>query len=146
MSEVHGISKLNFLPIAAYTECKHDLEFQCTIKKRCILKEAYCDGHYDCEDQSDEPPNCNSTHKHRKKCNVDRFDCKDGSCIPYKWVCDGDCDCTSGDDEKHCSKGTKFSQFNYGTIKTSVKQFVRMKLVYNSCHIGYILLISYSLI
>ena len=84
--------------------CDHRWEFKCKKSGRCILKEAFCDNHYDCKDKSDEPPGCHSTVKHPSKCPKDRFDCKDGTCINEAWMCDGTIDCPSGDDEVNCSK------------------------------------------
>lgn len=97
---------LNLIPkiictVTAFRPCDTRLEWKCD-NDRCILKEAFCDNHYDCGDNSDEPPQCSSNIKHRRKCPSDRFDCKDGSCLPKEWVCDGDSDCPSGDDEKSC--------------------------------------------
>jgi hypothetical protein len=93
---------INTSSITAYRECNLLWEFQCN-DKRCIQKEAFCDNHYDCDDNSDEPATCTSTMKHNNKCPVDRFDCKDGTCIFNRWKCDGDMDCPSGDDEKNCT-------------------------------------------
>ena len=32
------------------------------------------------------------------------FSCSNCICIPKKWVCDGDNDCTNNQDEKDCGK------------------------------------------
>ena len=82
--------------------------------KRCILKEAFCDNHYDCDDKSDEPEGCISRIKRKNKCPADHFDCKDGNCIKMEWKCDGRVDCVSGDDEKTCtSSGFKFDVLKF---------------------------------
>lgn len=47
----------------------------------------------DCEDESDEK-NCE-----KKNCTNKEFQCKSGRCIPLMWVCDGEDDCPSKEDE-----------------------------------------------
>ena len=37
------------------------------------------------------------------ECPPDTFHCKGQSCIPRKWVCDGEADCDDGKDELHCN-------------------------------------------
>lgn len=32
------------------------------------------------------------------------FTCKDKTCLPERWICDGSKDCTDGEDEKNCNK------------------------------------------
>lgn len=44
MSYIHGSNS---------TECT-DREFRCTDGSRCVLDDVLCDGHYDCQDMSDE--------------------------------------------------------------------------------------------
>ena len=95
--------------VTAYKPCDLRWEFQCKKDKRCILKEAFCDNHYDCEDRSDEPEGCTSTTQHKNKCPDTHFDCKDGTCIKKEWKCDGRPDCVSGDDERTCTS----SEFNF---------------------------------
>lgn len=34
------------------------------------------------------------------KCDEKQFECKNGACIPIRFVCDGDADCTDHSDEK----------------------------------------------
>lgn len=91
-----------YILLTAYRPCDPRLEFKCH-DQRCIQKEAWCDNHYDCDDHSDEPPNCDSTNKPDSKCPSNLFDCKDGNCIRQGWLCDGDKDCSSGDDEVGCA-------------------------------------------
>ena len=33
-------------------------------------------------------------------CDNGSFTCKNGECLPIRWVCDGTADCSSGDDER----------------------------------------------
>ena len=41
-----------------------------------------------------------------RTCSTTEFECSDKSCIPGRWHCDGDVDCTDGSDELpgKCSK------------------------------------------
>ncbi|XP_046741125.1 serine protease nudel [Diprion similis] len=96
---------------------------------QCIPKSMFCDGKSDCADGTDEPEtgcNCAAYLKltapnlicdGRRHC-FDKSDespklcyCKDASfkcdgrveeCVSQDFVCDGDQDCSSGDDEKEC--------------------------------------------
>ncbi|CAB3407219.1 unnamed protein product [Caenorhabditis bovis] len=54
---------------------------------RCIPEHWICDGHYDCDDKSDEQENC------EHKCGEHEFKCLSGICIPMGYVCDGEIDC-----------------------------------------------------
>lgn len=33
----------------------------------------------------------------------DGYTCYDGACVPSRWVCDGDNDCSGGEDEQNCT-------------------------------------------
>ncbi|XP_012251446.2 serine protease nudel [Athalia rosae] len=96
---------------------------------QCVSKSAFCDGEIDCVDGTDEPTNCTCAAylelvnpewicDGRRHC-LDKSDespdsclCKDASfkcgqsindgCVPRDFVCDGQPDCSSGEDEKHC--------------------------------------------
>ena len=78
--------------------CKHS--FRCDRNTNCISLERVCNGHYDCEDKTDEiqcsPPPCNTTT---------HFHCADGSCINKDQLCDGVDDCASAEDESSAMCG-----------------------------------------
>lgn len=47
------------------------------------------------------PNNCQFLCE-QEQCGPDDFQCFDGSCIPFSWVCDGRFDCFEGEDEQFC--------------------------------------------
>lgn len=59
---------------ATHCACDRD-ELMCRTNGMCLNKKSFCDGEQDCEDGTDEPPNCNScrvfleTLEPRKVCN-----------------------------------------------------------------------------
>lgn len=65
-------------------------------KKRCIPPDWKCDGHVDCQDQSDESE-CDA-------CGPGAIYCGEKRCMSQKNVCDGLIDCPYGQDERNCSK------------------------------------------
>lgn len=65
-------------------------------KRRCIPNDWRCDGHVDCQDQSDES-SCDV-------CGDNAIHCGEGRCMSQKHVCDGVVDCPYGQDERNCSK------------------------------------------
>lgn len=69
--------------------------FQCD-QNRCLPKDYVCDGHLDCNDQTDEAK-C-------ERCQKDEIYCGDDRCIGINHVCDGVIDCPYGQDERNCSK------------------------------------------
>ncbi|XP_050424656.1 atrial natriuretic peptide-converting enzyme [Adelges cooleyi] len=71
----------------------HCLEgFKCD-KRRCIPLDWRCDGHFDCEDHTDE-----------MKCSQcpDQLFCGAGKCIATEHICNGVSDCEWGQDERNC--------------------------------------------
>ncbi|KAL1465624.1 hypothetical protein WDU94_005178 [Cyamophila willieti] len=67
--------------------------FQCDVN-RCIPLDWQCDGHIDCQDQTDEL-NC-------EPCKADEIHCGMNTCISDYHVCDGKVDCPWGQDERNC--------------------------------------------
>ncbi|XP_074605062.1 low-density lipoprotein receptor-related protein 2-like isoform X2 [Brevipalpus obovatus] len=74
--------------------CKNN-EVRCADGEKCIFHEWICDGHFDCNDRSDES-NCTEV------CGEGSFRCKDSKCIPGHWRCDGNNDCPDRSDELDC--------------------------------------------
>lgn len=67
--------------------------FQCDIN-RCLPKDWHCDGHVDCEDQTDEM-NCET-------CGADMIHCGSDKCITQEHMCDGVVQCPWAQDERNC--------------------------------------------
>ncbi|XP_065222047.1 uncharacterized protein LOC135846721 [Planococcus citri] len=66
--------------------------FKCD-QRRCIPQDWRCDGHIDCEDETDEL-NC-------KQC-PGQLHCGMGQCIATSHICDGVLNCPWGQDERNC--------------------------------------------
>ncbi|XP_075744881.1 terribly reduced optic lobes isoform X22 [Rhipicephalus microplus] len=67
-------------------------QFQCG-DGSCINYRRRCDGHYDCNDYTDEQ-NC--------ACGYNQFRCPDGTCLSVHKRCDGKADCIDMSDESNC--------------------------------------------
>ncbi|XP_077974467.1 prolow-density lipoprotein receptor-related protein 1-like isoform X1 [Styela clava] len=98
--------------------CDHhvclETQFTCHLSSPpiCIPGLRQCDGKNDCINAEDEK-DC-----HKTQCGVGEVHCGDiavnmtssmddvipRECIPRSWLCDGDADCKSGDDEKNCNE------------------------------------------
>ncbi|XP_030047209.1 atrial natriuretic peptide-converting enzyme [Microcaecilia unicolor] len=63
---------------------------------RCVLMSRRCDGHADCEDDSDEE-NCGCSQRGLWECPSNKL------CIKHTMICDGFPDCPDQVDEKNCS-------------------------------------------
>ncbi|XP_065211833.1 serine protease nudel [Planococcus citri] len=75
--------------------------FNCATYLNVTNPSKLCDNHVDCWDKSDENPyTCTSfcTSESHFKCP------KSGQCIPLEFVCDGESDCSAGEDEEKCWK------------------------------------------
>jgi hypothetical protein len=56
-------------------------------------------------------------------CEPKEFRCDTGQCIPEKWVCDGQSDCTDASDERKCGKlleGGHWKLLEVSTMFTNV--------------------------
>ncbi|XP_022102679.1 uncharacterized protein LOC110985743 isoform X5 [Acanthaster planci] len=69
--------------------------FSCDKGQRSIWSDQVCDGHFDCDDQSDEQ---------QCECAETQFRCDNGLCkMDYYCHCNGQDDCGDGSDERNCS-------------------------------------------
>jgi len=87
--------------------CNDTTEFLCAASHLCIPKYWLCDEKPDCTDGSDEDEKMCHQMKLDHKCpdgpDGDLFNCNDpdNTCLPKRWLCDGNSDCPNGFDEIH---------------------------------------------
>ncbi|XP_055607996.1 uncharacterized protein LOC129755498 [Uranotaenia lowii] len=88
-------------------------------KRRCIPNDWRCDGHTDCQDQTDE--------SHCPACGDSAIHCGEGKCMTQKHVCDGMADCPFGQDERNCIRlSERNGDLGRGTLevyKAELKQW-----------------------
>ncbi|XP_061506966.1 uncharacterized protein LOC1277217 isoform X1 [Anopheles gambiae] len=88
-------------------------------KRRCIPNDWKCDGHVDCQDQTDEA--------HCDFCGDDAIHCGEGQCMSQKHVCDGTPNCPYGQDERNCIRlSERNGDLGRGTLevyKADLKQW-----------------------
>lgn len=109
---------LLFLPLISFESCSSqacgDNFFDCG-NGHCLAKFFVCDGDNDCSNYKDELY-CNSSenktsdddqHRHLP-CPLNEFACNDAvnNCVPQRWVCDGQSECSNNADEANCSKSS----------------------------------------
>uniref|UniRef100_A0A671Q1Z1 Corin, serine peptidase n=1 Tax=Sinocyclocheilus anshuiensis TaxID=1608454 RepID=A0A671Q1Z1_9TELE len=82
------------LPDPEVNECSPS-HFKCR-SGRCVLSSKRCDGHTDCDDDSDEKT-CGCVERGLWECPGDK------TCIHHNVICDGFPDCSQQEDEKNCS-------------------------------------------
>jgi len=93
--------------------CNESIYFKCSNESQsvlCIVKSAFCDGFWDCDDGSDE------MWCHFEKCPKSQVLCQDKTaCVPPLKICDGDYNCRDHSDEVGCCKNfcesSKFDDF-----------------------------------
>ncbi|XP_047465711.1 low-density lipoprotein receptor-related protein 2 [Mugil cephalus] len=76
--------------------CEPD-QFTC-LSGDCIILRWKCDGHSDCQDQSDELERVCAFHT----CLPTDFTCDNGRCVPLSYACDYVDDCGDNSDERDC--------------------------------------------
>ena len=50
----------------------------------------------------------------------EEFTCNDGECIYNRWLCDGDNDCSDGEDEANCTPGKQHLRQTHCNGLTSI--------------------------
>ncbi|XP_072175881.1 uncharacterized protein [Diadema setosum] len=71
--------------------------FNCSNGGQRVANSSVCDGHFDCDDRSDESNAICAVNS------ATHFACPEGLRVPHSWICDGFQDCLDGEDETNCN-------------------------------------------
>ncbi|KAK8729654.1 hypothetical protein OTU49_008251, partial [Cherax quadricarinatus] len=83
-------------PLTTLQPCNLETHFECD-NGSCLSRNLLCDASLDCQDGTDESPDCSTGEV---VCEKSEFKCVTTNiCVPALWRCDGDPDCGGSSDE-----------------------------------------------